>query len=103
MQVLPGRQLAVLIVRDVLGYHANEVAGMLDATSAEGNAQTTRNGGLFVGWGAAPSPSCPGPGRSGQPGVPGLVTHPAPPGWKHAIIVTAEDGGLARHAGNVLR
>jgi len=69
LQALPPRQLAVLILRDVLGYHADEVGDMLDSTVDSVNSALKRA--------RASLQHLMPPTGTGQPPVPGSPTERA--------------------------
>jgi RNA polymerase sigma-70 factor (TIGR02960 family) len=76
VQVLPPRQRAVLVLRDVLGYRAAEVAGMLDTTVESVNSALKRA--------RAALPSAPG-----RPAVPAVER-----GLADRFAAAVEDGDV---------
>jgi RNA polymerase sigma-70 factor (ECF subfamily) len=67
LQVLPPRQVAVLVLRDVLGFHADEVADMLDSTLDSVNSLLKRaRAGLDRRLSEADRDMSPGPGSPAE-------------------------------------
>ena len=82
LQVLPPRQVAVLVLRDVLGFHADEVAAMLDTTVESVTSALKRaRAGLQRKLRAAPEPP-PAPGSPAEDAVVARFVH----AWESADV-----------------
>jgi RNA polymerase sigma-70 factor (TIGR02960 family) len=81
LQLLPPRQVAVLVLRDVLGFHADEVAGMLDATLDSVNSALKRARAALNRQHKATEPA-PAPGSAAEDAVAAKFVH----AWESADL-----------------